>query len=403
MGLLAIFMTLSVFASEASKTINYEGQNADAFELISQITETRYRDEQRDSTCTRKVPYQARECGYETRYRQECRFEPGRNICRTVYDNVCRTVTRYRQQCTTKPGRQVCRDTPARKECRVNRQGQRVCRSVPGRRVCRTEPGRRVCRQVPYQDRVCDRRPRQECRWEPGRNVCRDVPYQEYVCRDVTRYRDEQYPCKVTVKVPYNVNIPVNADVEINYSDLTDRGAVATLTYAIDSEGELTMNFQDLTRSPLLVFLDKVVNPARGNDQINIDATYNFIFRNKNEVLSPVSQGINNVLLKKRSLAFNIGHIFNKEITSVKVKIVRDGPFSGPKTMFDKNMSIDELIVEAGDNTDRLTLDLSKYGVELKSKKHEVEIEVNVRLERGLQNHRGIQTRASGDFELKAE
>tara|TARA_R110002072_G_scaffold288917_1_gene455451 strand:- start:127718 stop:128938 length:1221 start_codon:yes stop_codon:yes gene_type:complete len=400
-GLLVLLGSFSVFA-DASKTINFEGQNSDAFELISQISETRYRDEQRDSTCTRKVPYTVNECGYETRYRQECRFEPGRNICRTEYDRVCRTVTRYRQQCSTGPGRQVCRQGPSRKECRINRNGDRVCRSVPGRRICRTEPGRRVCRQVPYQDRVCDRRPRQVCTWQPGRNVCRQVPYQEYVCRDVVRYRDEQYACKVTVKVPYNVNIPVNADVQVNYSDLTSNGAKATLTYSIDSEGELNMSFQDLTRSPLLVFLDKVVNPTRGNDTINIDGNYNFIFRNKNEVLSPVANGINNVLLTTRSLAFNVGHVFNKDLTTVKVKIVRDGPFSGPKTMFDKTLTMDELIVETNASTDRLTIDLAKYGVKLKDKKHEVSIDVNVRLDRGLQNHRNIKTRTSVDLELDA-
>lgn len=71
MSLLAIFMTLSIFASEASKTINYKGQNTNTFELISQITETHYKDEQHNSTYTRKIPYQARKYNYKTHYHQE--------------------------------------------------------------------------------------------------------------------------------------------------------------------------------------------------------------------------------------------------------------------------------------------------------------------------------------------
>ena len=74
---LLLFMCCVVFSAnaESTKVINYDGQNADSFELDLETEIIRYREEQYPSTCTRQIPYTEQVCGYETRYRQQCRTE----------------------------------------------------------------------------------------------------------------------------------------------------------------------------------------------------------------------------------------------------------------------------------------------------------------------------------------
>src|SRR5690606_31788452 len=92
MALLAFLSTGAL--ADATKVIDFDGQNSDSFELNLETEIIRYREEQYQSTCERQIPYTERVCGHETRYRQECRTEPGYQQCRTVNDQVCRNVTR---------------------------------------------------------------------------------------------------------------------------------------------------------------------------------------------------------------------------------------------------------------------------------------------------------------------
>lgn len=227
-----ILLTVSAFAQTESAQFVFRGQADEHVALERILTETRTRTEMRDTTCTRQIPYQAEECGNETRYRQECRWVPAREECGTNYEQRCENVTRYRQEChqgpsrrecrrvpgeevcATQPGRQVCRDvpgeqrcrtepgeqvcsqpTPPREQCRTLPNGQQECRTIPGRdSVCTTRPGRQVCEQGPSRrechqepgERVCTRRPdREECYNVPGEDICRSVPYQDQECRSV--------------------------------------------------------------------------------------------------------------------------------------------------------------------------------------------------------------------------
>ena len=177
--LLSLLM-LSSFAVSAgdSHRVQFSGQSFETFNMDTTRSVTRYRSEERESTCTRQVPYQEEVCGYVTRYERECRWEPGRERCYNEQHQECRNVTRYRQQCTQGPGRQVCRQMPGRQQCRTLPNGQQRCRQIPGRRVCEQKPGRRQCRQVPYQARECRNVPRRRCEQTPGRNICQNVPRQ---------------------------------------------------------------------------------------------------------------------------------------------------------------------------------------------------------------------------------
>ncbi|MCF8058102.1 MAG: hypothetical protein K9K67_02305 [Bacteriovoracaceae bacterium] len=381
--------------AESSKTINYSGQNGDALELDIINTVTRYREEDQDSTCTRQIPYETEECGYETRYRQECRQVPGRDVCRTEYETRCRTVTRYRRECRRGPDRQVCRDTPPRQVCR---NGE--CRTVPGRRVCDTRPGQEVCRQVPYQDRECTREPRRVCDWEPGRNVCSQVPYQEWICRMVTRYRDETYPCRRTVRIPYTFDRKVSSSVNINYVDDAPRTNV-DFEFIIDEMAEVTVRAKDNSRKPVLISMKKVTSRVDMPDSSNSSVNFDFAFFDREKEFEPIKKAIQGMGLSSNAAWFTTGYISKPERIKVALKIVRDGPFSGAKTLFDKTLTHNQLSFQQVNGGTKLLIDLSKYGVSLKDKKHEVTVEVSLNFEDEIINRTREPLTRRQNFEIK--
>ncbi|WP_419173314.1 hypothetical protein [Halobacteriovorax sp.] len=252
-SIILVLITLTAFASDNQLNFSFNGGQNDVQILAKEIEVTKYKQEEYEGTCYNQIPYQDEECGYETKYRQSCRYRSGRNVCHTDYERQCRYETKYRERCTTGPSRQVCRNVPGQRICRdVN--GRRECKQRPGRRVCETKPGRRTCSREPYQDRVCRSRPVQRCHWEPGRNICTDEPYQDYVCRTVTKYRSEPYACTKTRTVPYKDTEKVTHKVKVEYIGAIEK-----------ADANFTLNFANEMKS----FQTEVENLNEESTQIN--------------------------------------------------------------------------------------------------------------------------------------
>ena len=393
--LLAALVSLNISAND-SKTITFNGQNGDSFELETTNTVTRYREEDRDTTCTRKVPYETEECGYETRYRQECRYEPGRNVCRTEYERRCRTVTRYRRECTRGPDRRVCRNTPPRQICRNGN-----CRTEPGRRICDTKPGQQTCRQVPYQDRECTREPRRVCDWVPGRNVCDQVPYQEWVCRNVTRYRDETYPCRRTVRIPYNFDRKVSAEVNVAYNP-TQEGLIDFI-FTLGEDGDVTVKANDKSRKPLLIGLNKEIQADAQPDETSTQASFAFSFFDKETELAPIKKSITAGGLTKTAAWFTIGKVTKPERIKVKMVITRNTIFGNVKTPFNKTLSAGDVRFQDVRGGTKVLVDLSKFGVELDDKKWTMNVEVGLEFEGSIINMTREPLKRSQSFEIRVD
>jgi hypothetical protein len=378
--LVALFAITVQTQAASSETIKFNGQNGDSLSLDIINTVVRYKDEVRDTTCTRQIPYETEECGYETRYRQECRFEPGRNVCRTEYENRCRTVTRYRQECRRGPDRRVCRTTDPRRICRNG-----TCRTEPGRRICDTKPGERICRRVPYQDRECTREPRQVCTWQPGRNVCNDVPYQEWVCRTVTRYRSEDYPCRRTFKVPYNFDRKVKADVEVTYKDQSINGLVDFI-FSLTEDGDVTLKANDNSRKPVLVGVNKVVTPDVQDDETNTQANFSISLFDQETELAPIKKNIQSGGLSKTAAWFTVGKVTKPERLKVTVVITRKTILGNTRTPFSKVLTAQDFTMKNNNGGTKILVDLSKFGVELKEKKWTMNVEVALSFEGNIIN-----------------
>ncbi len=364
-----LIFSSSSFASDTS-VIDFYGQENDLLTLDTTDTVTRYRDRVVDSTCTRQIPYQTQECANETRYRQQCDWQAGRNICNTTYENVCRNERRTRRECTNQPGQQRCRITQPTQICRNGR-----CRTEPGRRICDNGPSRQVCRNVNYNERVCNREPRRTCHFEPGRNVCTQVPYQEYICRDVTRYRTETYACRRNIQEPYQVNRKVSADVNVEYKGAI-RNAQARLSFNLQDNGDVVFDILDQSPVSKLIAVEKNLSIDSQLDETKTTGTIQFQFFNKDNVLAPVNSGIAAAGLSSREAFFSIGKVSHPKRLKIQLRIVRDGPFSSPKTILNETLNSNQFVVKDAGNRSRISVNLSQFGVSLDDKKYEVSIKV---------------------------
>lgn len=408
----ALWSVVSFAATE--KSISYEGQTGEVFDLENWLKETRYREEQVPDTCYRQIPYTENVCRDVTRYRQECRTIPGHEDCRIVYDPVCRYETRYRQECHTEPGRQVCRNVtryreectnvgggqtcrtePGRRQCRNTPNGevcrdipprqicdtkppQRVCRQVPYQdRECHNEPGQRICRQVPYQDRICDNVPRRQCDWIPDQRVCENIPYNERVCQDEVRYRQEPYACTRTVQVPYEVTLKTHkANIAIDF-DPKAAGILANFIFGLNERGDLTVKAQEVAPVRSIIFMKKDLETNDAGDVNNIDAKYEFIMFERSQIMKAIDGGIQNIWLGSDDLVFTLPGNVDPARATLDIRIKKKDDVKFNKTLKNGQFSM----TFDGQNS-KFSINLKKLGGGglggFFTKKHQVRIKLSL-------------------------
>ncbi len=126
---LALTSVLALSSNAIAKQITIDGLKSQyKTQLTAEVTHTEYRQEQRETTCSRQVP---------NGYHEECRDYPGTHECREVGGGrECRQVGGG-QQCGETPSGRQCFDLPGHEEC-FNTPGQRECYDTPGHRQCHT-------------------------------------------------------------------------------------------------------------------------------------------------------------------------------------------------------------------------------------------------------------------------
>tara|TARA_R110000868_G_scaffold38966_5_gene136163 strand:+ start:5302 stop:6513 length:1212 start_codon:yes stop_codon:yes gene_type:complete len=381
--ILLLFLTLSIFSAGAASTkdLVYDGQNADSFALDLETELTRYREEQYPSTCTRQIPYTEQVCGYETRYRQQCRTEPGHNDCRTVNDQVCRNVQRTRRECSNGPDRRECRSVPNHVCRTVN--GQRQCTVQGTRQQCRNVPGPQTCRNVTYNDRVCTNQPRRVCTWNPPRQVCNSVPYQDYICRDVTRYRSEDYACTRTRQVPYTVNRENKADVQVSYLDQNPDTSAADLLFTLDKAGDVSLKLEDRSSRSALVFINKRQEIANSDDNLSTDARFNVSFVAREDYLAVVESNIEVSSADHQHLVLKTAKLVRKDDLTIKIAIDQKGLFSSYK--FEKTLAPGQYTTAKTQGASFIDIDFNSIGAKLKDgKKYEFTVTLELKPGRDL-------------------
>jgi len=290
--LIGLMFSSVVFAADTDfGRATYTGDRGqELINLMTESTRTEYRWVQ--------VPYQERVCRYETRYRQECRQEPGRRVCRQ------------------EPGRQVCRNTPPTRQCRTRPDGRQVCRTKPGRRVCRTEPGRQVCRT------------------EPGRRVCRQVPYQHQVCRMETRYRNERRPYTVVDQRTY-------ADVTFSFSHPVWEvlGVQVDLTAELNRD-MLNVRAEDFS-NPRMLLKDTVRrSDTGGRVDRRISEHHEVSLLEADKMFAPIRGLVNASDIVNGVFRVNMAQVWYNPDMTFTFRISRNG-----QVLFDRNLNLSEYVL----------------------------------------------------------
>lgn len=310
--LLSLLFASTVMAGETDhRSFNYDGSRGQrALDLFTETTRTEYRWVQ--------VPYTERICRNETRYRQECRQEPGRQVCRQ------------------EPGRQVCRNTPPRRVCRTRPDGRQICNTQPGRRICRTEPGRRVCRT------------------EPGRRVCRQVPYTERVCRNETRYRQERRAYTV-------VDTRTKAEVRFWFSP----SAFEFLGINIDVQADLfrdQLNVRIADRStPGVLILDQVAKSRFGSrENLTIVENHKIDLFNSESLFAPIRGQLRTDDVYNNEMILHVAKVAYPTELGFDLTIKRAG-----QVVFSRNLAPADYQLRHGETESAIVINLRALGLKL--------------------------------------
>lgn len=390
-----IMSLLNIAQAETSKSFRFENQREEIFDLENFLRETRYKTETVDSTCYRQEPYIENVCRDVTKYRQECRTEPGRQDCRTVYDQICRTenryenechyergpqscrvVTNYRRECSTVGGGQQCYTEPGRVDCRRQPNGENRCEKIPPRQVCSNAPSRQECRQVPYQERectdgpsrqvcrqvnrpqqVCENRPRQQCEWIPAQQICSQIPYVVNECKDETLYKQIPYACKKDIQVPYVVTLRTHqANVQVLF-DAKSAEVASIFNVGLSEKGEMEITGKEEAGSAAVAFVKRDVKNSLQGEINTIKAIYKIALYNKEDLFSVNSKGITNVDLNKRSMSFIVNGKFDKARSTLYVNISKNG-----EVKFNKTLKPAQFSAKFDGSVTRIDVDLESLG-----------------------------------------
>lgn len=195
--ILCLLLQTNPVWAETVKTIEYENQREEVFDLENWLKETTYTNEEVKDTCHKQVPVEEKVCKDETKYKQECKTIPIHEECKNVNHPICHNVTHYEQDCQTPTHRECHTETSP--VCHNETHYENVCSTIPSHQQCRdvSEPS---CHNETRYEKVCSTGPsRQQCRTvsEPSchnetryDNECHIVPGVQQ-CRQVTHYREE--------------------------------------------------------------------------------------------------------------------------------------------------------------------------------------------------------------------
>lgn len=352
----ALSLTMNVQA-ESEKVFQYQGQREESFDLNNILKGTEYRDEQINTTCYRDIPYTENVCRMETRYRQECRQIPGRQECRTIYDQECRYETRYRQECSHTGGGRQCRTIPGDVICHRAPNGENRCQKVPPREVCEDRPGERICRTVPYQERICQSVPRNYCEWIPPRTACESYPYQERVCKDEVRYRQEAYACVKTIQVPYEVVLKNHkANVTVSFTELGTINSPIAFVANLSAAGDVNVTAKDPSATHGVFVRKQQTNSEVGRDN-SIEAKFPITLVNLSESFKIARGSITNIDLGKHHLHFNVAGIVDLSRAKLYVRINKKD-----EVKFERSLGTNEYSVTNTNGETRIQLNLEKLG-----------------------------------------
>ncbi len=367
MKVLVLAIALAASSTALASQIVIDGLKAQyKLQTTGEITHTEYRQEQRDSTCSRDVPNGSH---------QECRNVPGDQICHEVGGG---------QQCRQVGGGQECHQVGGGQECGLTPSGQQ-CHELPGHEECYQVPGHEECYQTPGH---------QECYQTPG--------HQE--CRQVQDYRRETYACRETVNVPYVVKdsdieneVTVNVDINRNLPagvretiDLVQTGAALTLS-SVTSTGKVLVS---------AVKTESVVSDNGRIKKIQTVITVKLIDRAALNAFSHLSE----ITADGNGMKITMGQITDVSAVRFDVLISRKKFLGRDETVLQRSIAASEVTLTNSGGQTVVNFDFDKLGIKDKVQAKKIHIVIQTQSTLNLDNvvnRRDIPTSIGAKKELE--
>jgi hypothetical protein len=185
-------------------------------------------------------------------------------------------------------------------------------------------------------------------------------------------YRQVAYACTQTIQVPYQVfDHSVEANVKINFANLP-QGVIANekFTVAIQKD-DIVLSV--LSSKNVLIYADKVQNVSVNGSTKIIDATIQAKFADLASLRNTMTE-INQISISNNVLTFALGKASNLQFKT-KLEIVQKKMFKDD-TLINRELAPFEVNPFNNNGQQFFSIDLTKLGLKLKSKKHKVSIEV---------------------------
>ena len=161
-----------------------------------------------------------------------------------------------------------------------------------------------------------------ECHVVPGKTICEKKPVSKWVCTPVTKYYTQTYPCTKVEKVAVGkVNKRYIARINYNFAK-SDLYPDMLITTTLDNQGNLKTVAQNRVNGASVVLMGRENIQEVTNKYIVFkDVTYQLEAFGINRLLSPVRNGVKNLILNNNNLTFDIGRVYYADKLQLRLKV----------------------------------------------------------------------------------
>ena len=201
------------------------------------------------------------------------------------------------------------------------------------------------------------------------RTVCSQTP-EGRVCRTVPHYRTISYPCIQTIRIPYEVkDYDVEARVNISVEKMPVQLSRSEKLVAKLRGDSLTLSAAGTKKFFIILKHQKVTSRMTGSVKL-IDADYHIELVEA----APVMMALNltDISLQESKLNFKMGPVAVRDLIGFSL-LVKKSPLLGSDTvLFDRELAVDEILLNAQENASVAQVDIEKLGIELAGGRHKI-------------------------------
>jgi hypothetical protein len=228
----------------------------------------------------------------------------------------------------------------------------------------------------------------------------------------VTRHRDEDYPCKKPVQVPYDAIVAkYTSDIMINFaSEMENIEIPFMLQMMTNGASNLTIK-EENAQTPIVLLEKEDLDSQDGDDdQVDIQQSFDLKIVDKTEFLGPLANGFKQVKLLRKSQEllfsleskidakkFNLGVVINLGEDLVVDQLIN---LDHEAVTIENNKSDDS---EEADST-IVKIDLKKLELkeEIKKKTYDVRLSLFLIFDGIMLNQQRPQLEITQEFKVKA-